>query len=69
MLNLIARTKSRQVVLILDWQPGHLLAMHRDGSLHEYRTDKLQVDLLEAAARIALNEKQNVELVEQAAAQ
>lgn len=69
MLNLVARTKSREVVLVLEWSPGHLLAMHRDGRLDEYEVGSLKVDLLEAAARIAINENQNAELVEQAAHQ
>lgn len=68
MLNLVARTKDHETVLILDWQRGRLLALHLDGRIQEYRTDELRADLIEAAARIAINEKQNQSLLEEATA-
>lgn len=67
MLNLVARTPDKRTVLLLQWQRGRVLALHEDGELVEYRLAEVKVDRLEAVSRIAINEEQNRELIEQAA--
>lgn len=62
MLNLVARTHSKETVLVLSWQRGTLLALHSDGRLAEYKVADLRADLLESQMRIATNEQANRDL-------
>ena len=67
-MNMIARTRDHETVLILDWMPGRFLALHPDGRLAEYGVDELRCDLLEAQMRIATNEQANQDLFAEVAA-
>ena len=67
-MNMIARNREGETVLILDWQRGTFLGLHNDGSLKEYRVSELRCDLLEAQMRIATNEQANAELFAEVAA-
>jgi hypothetical protein len=67
MLNIVARNRDKETVLILAWHPGTCLTLHGDGRLVEYPTEALKGDLLESAARITLSQRGNAEMVEEAA--
>lgn len=70
MLSLLATVRqSRETVLLLEWQRGRVLALHEDGRLAAYRLSQVRVHRIEAASRIAMNQAQNLELMEQAAAE
>ena len=62
MLNIIARTRDKETVLILEWSRGTFLALHGDGRMVEYPINALRADLLEAQMRIASNIESNAEL-------
>jgi hypothetical protein len=61
-LNVIARTRDKETVLILEWSRGTFLALHGDGRMAEYPINALRADLLEAQMRIASNIESNAEL-------
>lgn len=70
MLSLLATVRhTHETVLVLEWQRGRVLALHDDGRLVEYRLAELRAHRIEAAGRIAMNRAQNIELLEQAAAE
>ena len=62
MLNVVARTRDKETVLILQWSRGTFLALHGDGRMKEYPIDSLRADLLESQMRIATNIESNAEL-------
>lgn len=68
MLNLVARTKDRETVLLLEWQRGRVLALYPDGRLAELGVSEVKVDLIEAATRLTINQRQNEALLEEAVA-
>lgn len=68
MLNIIARNRDKETILLLEWSRGKVLALHGDGTMREYRVDEVRADLLESQMRIATNIDSNAELFAEVAA-
>ena len=70
MLNIVARTLTelKETVLLLEWRGGRLLGLYRDGRLAEFDVSEIRADRMEAEMRIATNERDNVELFSEVAA-
>ena len=67
MLNIVARTRDKETVLLLEWSKGTFLALHGDGTMREYLVGELRADLLEAQARLATNIESNAEMFSEVA--